>query len=130
MSSFPPAGPCNSSTPQLQVLQHQQQQQQQNMVIEAEDDLLGWKQALRENALVQQRIKTREPCVFDVPLAAYPMQPWSRAVQQLRKGTQQDTAMAMANLKQWFNYNFTPATFEMYAAYQRRGKQFAEAELR
>ena len=89
-----------------------------------------WKAAIQAGVVNRERIQSKEPCIFDVPLAAYPMQPWARAMQQLRKGTQQDTAMAMANLKQWFNYNFTPATFEMYAEYQRKGKQFAEQELK
>lgn len=100
------------------------------MEVEVEDDMLAWRQALRANALNAARIKSREPTVFDVPLAAYPMQPWTRAVQQLKRGTPQDTSMAMANLKQWFNYNFTPASFEQYSAYQRKGKQFAEAEMK
>lgn len=71
-----------------------------------------------KSKLDPQRVFSKEPSIFHVPLSAYPMQPWSRAVQQLRRGTPQDVAMAMTNLRQWFNYDMTPAAWEAYAKAQ------------
>lgn len=57
--------------------------------------------------------------VFDVPLAAYPMQPWARAAQQLKHAPAPDAAAAAATrLRQWFNYNLTPHSWAAYAATQ------------
>lgn len=56
---------------------------------------------------VQNAIKRRTISegvnIFSVPLSAYAFQPWSNR---------------HPNLSQWFNYGFTPSTWERYAADQ------------
>ena len=85
---------------------------------EMEDPWLEKKEA---GLLDKAKLQTTEPSIFHVPLAAYPMQPWARAVQQLKRGNPQDMITAMTNLQQWFNYEMTPAAWEAYAAAQREG---------
>ena len=48
------------------------------------------------------------PSVFDVSLNTYPVQPWINPT---------------AQMSQWFNYGFNPATFTRYALQQTRLSQ-------
>jgi len=70
-------------------------------------------------------VPPRERSIFDVSLAEYPTQPWSRPAQILDANRKPAEAHALlANLSQWFNYKLTPKTFATYAA---RQQQVAEA---
>lgn len=56
-----------------------------------------------EEAPAQIRRVGRGPSPFEVSLTTYPMQPWTNK---------------NANLSQWFNYGFNPATWSRHACEQ------------
>lgn len=63
--------------------------------------------------------KVPRELVFAVPLANYPLQPWSRAEKCLKMAKNQEQVETSRNhLSQWFNYEMTPAQFEAYAKRQ------------
>ena len=102
-----------------EVVQHTNQETLQEVTLRTETDVeLAWKEKVKSGEIDMEKIKKKEPNIFQVPLAAYPMQPWQRAVQQLKRGTPQDVTTAMQNLQQWFNYDMTPGSWEQYAQQQ------------
>jgi hypothetical protein len=57
--------------------------------------------------------------IYEVPLAKYPLQPWSRSQKLLKNAkNQEQVVMSRNQLSQWFNYDLTPEAFEAYAKRQ------------
>ena len=57
--------------------------------------------------------------IFSVPLAKYPLQPWTRAQKLLKNAkSPEQVVMSRNQLNQWFNYDLTPDSFEAYAKRQ------------
>ena len=73
-----------------------------------------------QNLLDLEFIHSQVTTIFDIDLQNYPMQPWQRAINQLRRSTNDAaaTAIALHNLRQWFNFNFTPQTWRRYCQAQ------------
>ena len=71
-----------------------------------------------------QHIQLKEVSIFSVPLQSYPMQPWAKAAAQVKNAvSEQQKNIATHNLRQWFNYGFTPSTWQAYANQQEEIKE-------
>lgn len=67
----------------------------------------------------QQVCLPKQKTVFHLPLSAYPIQPWEKENHALAYAKKQEQVEnAHRNLSQWFNYGFTPKTWESYASHQ------------
>jgi len=73
-----------------------------------------------QNLIDIEFIYSQVTTIFDIDLQNYPMQPWQRAINQLRRSTNDPVAtkIALHNLKQWFNFNFTPTSWRRYCQAQ------------
>jgi hypothetical protein len=66
-----------------------------------------------------ETLKFPRELLFSVPLAKYPLQPWTRAEKLLKTAKNpEQVEMSRNHLRQWFNYEMTPAQFEVYAKRQ------------
>ena len=63
----------------------------------------------------------KEPVLFDVDPQKYPMQPWLKAMMNLKYAkTPEQVQFAKQNLRQWFNHDLNPETFVAYAKQQQQ----------
>ena len=91
-----------------------------------DDDKKAWAEAKLKDEIDLAFVYGKMITIFDVELTSYPMQPWQRAMNQLKRSVNDPaaTAIALQNLRQWFNFNFTPDTWKRYCAQQLAFKQY------
>jgi hypothetical protein len=85
-----------------------------------DDDAKLWATLKSQNLLDLEFIYGKMITIFDIDLNSYPMQPWQRAMYQLKRSAHDPVAtnIALQNLRQWFNFNFTPDTWKRYCQAQ------------
>ena len=85
-----------------------------------EDEIRAFESLKAQDLIDLEFIHSQTVTIFDIDLNNYPMQPWQRALNQLRKSVNDPVAtnISLHNLKQWFNFNFTPNTWRRYCLAQ------------